>query len=147
METAKGSISNRLKQGLVDALQGSFSDADTVAIVDAKQRADTVLPMIAVDVASATNHSSALREVQRVNLTVTLVCHYADDEPSQIQEWIDELEVILAQGKDMQELATNGIRIFDWVYVGSVEEWDEESHTTNFTVATICTRFLTPLQD
>jgi 3-deoxy-D-arabino-heptulosonate 7-phosphate (DAHP) synthase len=143
---AQGTISNRLKMGLVDALKGSFSDP-SVAIVDAKQRADTQLPMLAVDVSSATNHSAALREVQRVNLEITLACHYADDEPNKIQEWIDEIELILAQGKDMQELATNGIRIFDWIYVGSTEEWMEETHATTFTVATIATRFLTPPQD
>jgi hypothetical protein len=146
METARGTISNRLKAGLIDALKESFSDP-SVSIVDAKQREDTQLPMLAVDVSSATNHSVALRDVQRVNLEVTLQCHYADDEPNKIQDWIDEIELILAASGDMEELATNGVRIFEWVYVGSVEEWSEETHVTNFTIAAIATRFLTPPQD
>lgn len=140
--TAVGTIANRLKAGIVDALTVAFADEE-ITVVDGTQRDDVPMPMIAVQVTSAEAYSAALRTVQRIKVAVTLGVHYGDDEPGMIQAWIDTLEDLLANGTDMQELATNGIRIFDWVYGGAVEVWDEEVHDTEFSISIIATRFLT----
>lgn len=145
MTTAQGTIASRLKDGVIDALAGTL-DIPDLAIVDAKQRDDTALPMLAIDVTSSSNYDTTLRDIQRITLTATLVVHYGDDEPNMIESWIDEIETALAQTKDMLELATNGLRIFDFVYAGSVQEWMDESHATTFTINAIATRFLTPSQ-
>ena len=140
---AVGTIANRLKAGIVDALTAAFAHEE-ITVVDGTQRAAVPMPMIAVQVTSADAYSAALRTVQRVKVAITLGVHYGDDEPGMIQAWIDTLEELLANGNDMKELATNGIRIFDWVYSGAVEMWDEETHATEFSVSVIATRFLTP---
>jgi len=137
-----GTITNRLKSGIVDALTVAFADEE-ITVVDGAQRDDVPMPMIAVQVTSAEAYSASLRTVQRIKVAVTLGVHYGDDEPGIIQSWIDKLEDLLANGKDMQELATNGIRIFDSVYSGAVEVWDGEVHDTEFSIGVIATRFLT----
>jgi len=140
--TAVGTIANRLKSGIVDALTAELEDTD-LTVVDGTQRDDVPMPMVAVQVTSAESYSSSLRTIQRIKVAVTLGVHYGDDEPGQIQAWIDTIENFISNGKDLQEMATNGIRIFDWVYTGAVEMWDEEVHATEFGVSVIATRFLT----
>ena len=140
--TATGTIPNRLKAGIIDALTMQLADL-SIEIVDGTQRDTPPMPCIVVQVTSAEQHSEALRDIQRINVEVILMVHYGDDEESQINEWIDAIEMAVADGAVMQEIATNGIRIFDWKFLGAIESWMEEIHATTFSIDTIATRFLT----
>jgi hypothetical protein len=141
---AVGTIPSRLKQGIIDALTPLFS----IPVVDGTRREDTPdPPAIVVQIMSADSYSESLRDIQRIKVEVTLGVHYGDDEPGQIAEWIDALEFALADGNSMGELATNGIRIFDWKFTGAIEAWAEQVHMTSFAIEVIATRFLTHSTD
>ena len=130
--------SQRIKLSLIAVLEGIKPD-ESIVIVDAKQRGELALPLIAVDVTSATAHSEALQNVERIELTATLRVHVGDDED--IDAWIDQIETILTDVSFMKSATSDLVKVYSWTYSGSTQEWDESILEVLFNIETLCTRF------
>jgi hypothetical protein len=130
--------SQRIKLSLIAVLEASKPD-ESISVVDAKQRGELALPLIAVDVTSATAHSEALQNVERIELTATLRVHAGDDED--IDAWIDQIETILTDVSFMKAATSDLVKVYSWTYSGSTQEWDESVLEVSFSIETLCTRF------
>jgi hypothetical protein len=130
--------SQRIKLSLIAVLEASKPD-ESIVIVDAKQRGELALPLIAVDVTAATAHSEALQNVERIELTATLRVHAGDDDD--IDAWIDQIETILTDVSFMKAATSDLVKVYSWTYSGSTQEWDESVLEVSFSIETLCTRF------
>jgi hypothetical protein len=130
--------SQRIKLSLIAVLEASKPD-ESISVVDAKQRGELALPLIAVDVSAAAAHSEALQTVERIELTATLRIHAGDDED--IDGWIDQIETILTDVSFMKEATSDLVKVYAWTYSGSVQEWDESILEVSFSIETMCSRF------
>ena len=88
---------------------------------------------------SATAHSEALQNVERIELTATLRVHAGDDED--IDAWIDQIETILTDVSFMKAATSDLVKVYSWTYSGSTQEWDESILEVLFSIETLCTRF------
>lgn len=136
--------SQRIKISLISVLDANKPD-ESIAVVDAKQRGELALPLLAVEVTAASAHSEALQNVERIELTATLRIHAGDDED--IDPWIDQIETILTDVSFMKDATSNLVKVYSWVYSGSVQEWDESILEVSFSVETLCSRFDIQLQN
>jgi hypothetical protein len=132
--------SQRIKLSIIAILDTNRPD-ESIAVVDAKQRGEIALPVLAVDVNSATAHSEALQHVERVELTVTLRVHAGDAADSDIDGWIDQIETILTDVSFMKSATSDLVNVYSWTYSGSVQDWDESILEVSFNVETLCSRF------
>lgn len=130
--------SQRIKLSLIAVLDAAKPD-ESITVVDAKQRGELALPLLAVDVIAATAHSEALQNVERVELTATLRVHAGDDED--IDGWIDQIETILTDVSFIKAATSDLVKVYAWTYSGSVQEWDESILEVSFTIETMCSRF------
>jgi hypothetical protein len=130
--------SQRIKLSLIAILEASKPD-ESISVVDAKQRGELALPLLAVDVTSTTAHSEALQNVERIELTATLRIHAGDDED--IDGWIDQIETILTDVSFMKAATSDLVKVYAWTYSGSVQEWDESILEVAFSIETLCSRF------
>jgi hypothetical protein len=136
--------SQRIKISLISVLDANKPD-ESIVVVDAKQRGELALPLLAVEVTAASAHSEALQNVERIELTATLRIHAGDDED--IDPWIDQIETILTDVSFMKNATSNLVKVYSWVYSGSVQEWDESILEVSFSVETLCSRFDIQLQN
>jgi hypothetical protein len=130
--------SQRIKLSLIAVLEASKPD-ESISVVDAKQRGELALPLLAVDVTSSAAHSEALQTVERIELTATLRVHAGDDED--IDGWIDQIETILTDVSFMKAATIDLLKVYAWTYSGSVQEWDESILEVAFSIETLCSRF------
>jgi hypothetical protein len=130
--------SQRIKLSLIAVLEASKPD-ESISVVDAKQRGELALPLLAVDVTAATAHSEALQHVERIELTATLRIHAGDDEDT--EGWIDQIETILTDVSFIKTATSDLVKVYAWTYSGSVQEWDESILEVSFSVETLCSRF------
>ena len=130
--------SQRIKLSLIAVLNAAKPD-ESITVVDAKQRGELSLPLLAVDVTSTTAHSEALQNVERIELTATLRVHSGDDED--IDAWVDQIETVLTDVSFMKAATSDLVKVYAWTYSGSVQEWDESVLEVSFTIETLCSRF------
>lgn len=130
--------SQRIKLSLIAVLNAAKPD-ESITVVDAKQRGELALPLLAVDVTSTTAHSEALQNVERIELTATLRVHSGDDED--IDAWVDQIETVLTDVSFMKAATSDLVKVYSWTYSGSVQEWDESVLEVSFTIETLCSRF------
>jgi hypothetical protein len=130
--------SQRIKLSLIALLDASKPD-ESIAVVDAKQRGELALPLLAVDVTAASAHSEALQNVERIDLTATLRVHAGDDED--IDAWIDQIETTLTDVSFIKAATSDLVKVYAWTYSGSTQEWDESVLEVAFAIETMCSRF------
>lgn len=130
--------SQRIKLSIMAVLDASKPD-ESIAVVDAKQRIQIALPVLAVDVTSSTAHSEALQNVERIELVATLRVHAGDDED--IDPWIDQIETMLTDVSFLKAATSDLVKVFAWTYSGSTQDWDESILEVAFKVETLCSRF------
>jgi hypothetical protein len=130
--------SQRIKLSLIAVLETAKPD-EAITVVDAKQRGELALPLLAVDVTSAAAHSEALQNVERIELTATLRVHAGDDDD--IDGWIDQIETILTDVSFIKAATSDLVKVYAWTYSGSVQEWDESILEVSFSIETLCSRF------
>ena len=123
--------SQRIKLSLIAVLNAAKPD-ESITVVDAKQRGELSLPLLAVDVTSTTAHSEALQNVERIELTATLRVHSGDDED--IDAWVDQIETVLTDVSFMKAATSDLVKVYAWTYSGSVPEWDESVLVLSFTI-------------
>lgn len=130
--------SQRIKLSLIAVLDAAKPD-ESITVVDAKQRIELALPLLAVDVISTTAHSEALQNVEKIELVATLRVHSGDNED--IDGWIDQIETALTDVSFLKAATSDLVKVYAWTYSGSVQEWDESVLEVSFTVETMCSRF------
>lgn len=131
--------SQRLKAAIIAALQENSPDP-VISIVDAKIREEIQLPVLAVDIESVSPHSEALQDVERVSAVATLRVHVGDEEPGTLEGWADSIEAILADEDLIKNEGQSLLKIFSFVYQGSVQNWDENILEISFSAESLCTR-------
>lgn len=132
-------ITQRVKSVIMEILTESIP-SPSITVVDAKQRATPILPFIAVDVASVSNYSDELPQVQRVSMDIVLSVHAGDEDDNDIENWIASIESTLEQANDVSNLSIDGVIIYSWTYGGSTQEWDDSILQVNFSVECLATR-------
>jgi uncharacterized protein (DUF2344 family) len=131
--------SQRLKAAIITALQANSPDP-AISIVDAKIREEIQLPVLAVDIESVEPHSEALQDVERIAAVATLRIHIGDEEPGTLEGWTDSLEAIFADEELIKNEGQSLLKIFSFVYQGSVQAWDENILEITFSAESLCAR-------
>lgn len=131
--------SQRLKTAILSVLETNKPD-DSISIADAKSRAGIELPVLAVEIESVAAHSEALQAVERVRVVTTLRVHVGDEEDGTIDDWIDQIEAILADEDGIKSAGDGLLRIFSFVYEGSTQNWDESILEVAFSAESLCAR-------
>lgn len=131
--------SQRLKTAILSVLETNKPD-ESISIADAKSRAGIELPVLAVDIESVAAHSEALQVVERVRVVTTLRVHVGDEEDGTIDDWIDQIEAILADEDGIKSSGDGLLRIFSFVYEGSTQNWDESILEVTFSAESLCAR-------
>lgn len=131
--------SQRLKTAILSVLETNKPD-ESISIADAKSRAGIELPVLAVDIESVAAHSEALQVVERVRVVTTLRVHVGDEEDGTIDDWIDQIEAILADEDGIKSSGDGLLRIFSFVYEGSTQNWDESILEVAFSAESLCAR-------
>lgn len=130
---------NQIKQTIIDYLTECSID-DSLSIVDAKQVDIFDPPLIAVDVASSEVHSSALSMVHRAEVQILLRCHAGDDNDN-LTSWADMIESALYDNTALTAIFSDGgMIVYEWLYSGSVQEWDESMNQTMFSASILVQR-------
>lgn len=97
-----------------------------VSIVDPTQRAEFILPILAVDLPTVDAFSQALPMVHSAEVVITLRAHSGDEDEADVASWVDVVESALHDRSSLTDILTSaGIKVYDWTYDGSLQEWDE----------------------
>jgi hypothetical protein len=116
-------------------------DLSSLSIVDANQRAEFILPILAVDLVSAEVFNQALPMVHGAEIAITLRAHSGDEDDAEVSSWVDIVESALHDRSALTDiLSSSGIKVFDWTYDGSVEEWDDAVLHVTFTAKCVVER-------
>lgn len=135
-------VTYRLKDALADYLR-EIRPSESIAVVDATQRAAIALPTLAAEIGDPDPHSTALAHVYRCPVEIKLRTHAGDegDYPtSEVNSWIDQIETSLNDPADVKALISDGVKIDYWLYGGSSQEWDESILETTFTAECLVSR-------
>lgn len=131
--------SQRLKTAILSVLETNKPD-ESISIADAKSRAGIELPVLTVNIESVAAHSEVLQVVERVRVVTTLRVHVGDEEDGTIDDWIDQVEAILADEDGIKSSGEGLLRIFSFVYEGSTQNWDESILEVTFSAESLCAR-------
>jgi len=131
--------SQRLKLAIIAALDANSPNA-TISIVDAKNRDDIELPVLAVDIESVEAHSETLPIVERISAVATFRIHVGDEEPNMVDNWIDSIEAIFADEELIKSSGSGLLKIFSFIYQGSSQNWDENILEITFSAESLCAR-------
>jgi hypothetical protein len=132
--------SQRLKLAVIAALEANKPD-HTISVVDAHSRAEISLPTLAVEITGVSSHSEALQVVELVELTATLRIHSGDEITSETEAWIDQIERVFSDGNAVMAESNALLRVYSWVYGGSVQSWDESVLQVTFSASSYCARW------
>jgi hypothetical protein len=114
----------QIKNALITYLGGCGLTG--VSIVDALQRAEFILPILAVDLPSVAAFDQTLPMVHSAEVTITLRAHSGDEAEDDVDSWVDVVESALHDRSALTDiLSSAGIKVYDWTYDGSTEEWDD----------------------
>jgi len=124
----------RIKNALVECLADNSPD-ESIAVVDARQRAEIELPTLTVDVVGTTAHSTTLSSVTQAQAQIVLRCHAGDESEADIPAWIDALESLFFDKSLMISTCGNadGVMFYDWNYNGSTQDFDDAILEVTFT--------------
>lgn len=123
----------RIKDALISYLQ-EFTPDESIAIVDARARAEIDLPTLTVDVTGSAAHSVALSMVHTATVQCVLRCHAGDESDADVPAWIDAIESLLYDVSGAKAAITgSNVLCYDFVYNGSEQEWDEALLEVTFT--------------
>jgi hypothetical protein len=130
----------QIKQAVIDYLTACEIDPD-LQIVDAKQREVFDLPIVAVDIIATEAHSSALSMVHRAEVSIMLRSHPGDEAEAAIQSWSDRIESALYDNSAITAIFSDaGIMVYEWIYAGNTQIWDESVLGVEFTASTLVQR-------
>jgi hypothetical protein len=133
-------IQRRLKSILIEHLS-RYKPAEDIEVIDAKRLDLATLPTIAVEVTDEKAHSQALWSVIVCQVSVLYRVHAGDIEQPELDYNMDVIEQALQDPNELVVLGDeNSLVIFNWLYQGSVQEWNDSMVDTVFTAECIVTR-------
>lgn len=133
-------ITQHLKAAIIEHLGDNTPD-ETIAVVDSKQRAEIAFPTLTVSAPATSAFNESLPMVEKIEVEITLRIHSGDTDEASIDSWADQIESLLNDVSIIGNAASkNGIKIYDWTYGGSSQEWADSVIETTFTAECICGR-------
>jgi hypothetical protein len=130
----------RIKDALIVLLDDNKPD-ESISVVDARQRVEIELPVLAVDVTGTAAHSVALSMVTQAEVQITLRHHSGDEAEADIPAWIDCIESLLHdKSRVIGTLNETRVIFYDWNYNGSTQDFDESVLEVSFTASILFAR-------
>jgi hypothetical protein len=130
----------RIKDALIELLSDNKPD-ESISVVDARQRAEIELPVLAVDVVGAAALSTTLSMVTQAEAQITLRHHSGDEDDADIPTWIDCIESLFHDKTSMiNALGGDRVIFYDWNYNGSTQDFDESVLEVSFTASIMFAR-------
>ena len=132
-------IQRTLKSILIDHLTQN-KPAANIEVVDAKRLDLATLPTIAVEVSNESAHSQALWNVIVCQVSILYRVHAGDIEQSELDDHLEVIEQAIQNPNDMVILGDeSSLVIFNWLYQGSTQDWNDSMIDTVFTAECIVT--------
>jgi hypothetical protein len=133
-------IQRRLKLLLIKHLESNKPEAD-IQVVDAKRLDEATLPVIAVEITSENAHSQALWNVIVCQIAILYRNHAGDIDQNKLDTNNDAIEQALQNPNIMIDLGSEqDLTIFNFLYQGTTQEWNDSLIDTIFTAQCIVTR-------
>ena len=132
-------IQRTLKSILIDHLTQN-KPAANIEVVDAKRLDIATLPTIAVEVGNESAHSQALWNVIVCQVSILYRVHAGDIEQSELDDHLGVIEQAIQNPNDMVILGDeSSLVIFNWLYQGSTQDWNDSMIDTVFSAECIVT--------
>ena len=132
-------IQRTLKSILIDYLTQHKPAAD-IEVIDAKRLDLATLPTIAVEVGNEAAHSQALWNVINCQVSILYRVHAGDVEQSELDDHLEAIEQVIQDPNDMIVLGDeSSLVIFNWLYQGSTQNWNDSMIDTVFSAECIVT--------
>jgi hypothetical protein len=132
-------IKRTLKTILIDYLSGYKPSAD-IEVIDAKRLDLATLPTIAIEVTNEAAHSQALWNVIVCQVLILYRVHAGDVEQSELDDQLEAIEQAIQDPNSMVALGDeSSLVIFNWLYQGSTQDWNDSMIDTVFTAECIVT--------
>jgi hypothetical protein len=132
-------IQRTLKSILIDYLTQHKPAAD-IEVIDGKRLDLATLPTIAVEVSNESAHSQALWNVINCQVSILYRVHAGDVEQSELDDHLEAIEQVIQDPNDMIVLGDeSSLVIFNWLYQGSTQNWNDSMIDTVFSAECIVT--------
>ena len=133
-------VARRLKNKLIQYIE-PLKPADDIIVIDGKNLDEATLPVIAVEITNESAHSHALWNVINCRVWILYRVHAGDVNQATLDEHLDALEELLQDPETIVALSDEtDLTIFNWLYQGSVQDWNDSSIDTVFTADVVVTR-------
>ena len=132
-------IQRTLKSILIDYLSDNKPTAE-IEVIDAKRLDLATLPILAVEVSNEAAHSQALWNVIVCQVSILYRVHAGDVEQSELDDHLAVIEQAIQDPNSMIALGDeSSLVIFNWLYQGSTQDWNDSMIDTVFTAECIVT--------
>lgn len=132
-------IQRTLKSILIDYLSDNKPTAD-IEVIDAKRLDLATLPILAVEVTNEAAHSQALWNVIVCQVSILYRVHAGDVEQSELDDHLTVIEQAIQDPNSIIALGDeSSLVIFNWLYQGSTQDWNDSMIDTVFTAECIVT--------
>jgi hypothetical protein len=132
-------IQRTLKSILIDYLT-QHKPAVDIEVIDAKRLDLATLPTIAVEVGNEAAHSQALWNVINCQVSILYRVHAGDVEQSELDDHLEAIEQVIQDPNEMIVLGDeSSLVIFNWLYQGSTQNWNDSMIDTVFSAECIVT--------
>lgn len=132
-------IQRTLKSILIDYLSDNKPTED-IEVIDAKRLDLATLPILAVEVSNEAAHSQALWNVIVCQVSILYRVHAGDVEQSELDDHLAVIEQAIQDPNSIIALGDeSSLVIFNWLYQGSTQDWNDSMIDTVFTAECIVT--------
>lgn len=132
-------IQRTLKSILIDYLSDNKPTAE-IEVIDAKRLDLATLPILAVEVSNEAAHSQALWNVIVCQVSILYRVHAGDVEQSELDDHLAVIEQAIQDPNSILALGDeSSLVIFNWLYQGSTQDWNDSMIDTVFTAECIVT--------
>lgn len=132
-------IQRTLKSILIDYLSDNKPTAE-IEVIDAKRLDLATLPILAVEVSNEVAHSQALWNVIVCQVSILYRVHAGDVEQSELDDHLAVIEQAIQDPNSIIALGDeSSLVIFNWLYQGSTQDWNDSMIDTVFTAECIVT--------
>lgn len=132
-------IQRTLKSILIDYLSDNKPTAE-IEVIDAKRLDLATLPILAVEVSNEAAHSQALWNVIVCQVSILYRVHAGDVEQSELDDHLAVIEQAIQDPNSIIALGDeSSLVIFNWLYQGSTQDWNDSMIDTVFTAECIVT--------
>ena len=132
-------IQRQLKSLLIDYLT-AYKPAADIEVIDAKRLDLATLPTIAIEVTNESAHSQALWNVTVCQVSILYRVHAGDIEQTELDNNLEAIEQAIQDPNSILALGDEStLVIFNWLYQGSGQDWNDSMIDTVFTAECIVT--------